>query len=139
MVIGANDIVNPDALENPKSVIAGMPVCEVWKSKEVVVMKRSKATGYAAIENPLFYKPNCKMLFGDASKSLTDILNSLTKDLGPTFTQTKQEIKAEVQEVSVPKLRDDYVLVKVNAVALNPTDWQVQLLLLLAGAMALMK
>ena len=99
LVIGANDIVNPDALENPKSVIAGMPVCEVWKSKEVVVMKRSKATGYAAIENPLFYKPNCKMLFGDASKSLTDILNSLTKDLGPTFTsQTKQEVRVEVQE-----------------------------------------
>lgn len=66
ITIGANDIVNPDALENPQSLIAGMPVCEVWKAKQVYVIKRGMGKGYAAIENLLFYKKNTKMYFGSA-------------------------------------------------------------------------
>jgi NAD(P) transhydrogenase subunit beta len=77
LVIGANDIVNPDAQDNPNSAIAGMPVCEVWKSKRVVVFKRGSGTGYAGIDNPLFLKPNTRMFFGSADKSVKDILNGI--------------------------------------------------------------
>jgi len=82
MVIGANDIVNPAALEDPSSPIAGMPVLEVWKAKTCIVMKRSMASGYAGIDNPLFYKENTKMLFGDAKK-VVDALVSKMREAVP--------------------------------------------------------
>jgi NAD(P) transhydrogenase subunit beta len=77
IVIGANDIVNPAAQEVPDSPIAGMPVLEVWKGKTTFVLKRSMATGYAGVQNPLFFKDNTRMLFGDARESLGEVLKNL--------------------------------------------------------------
>jgi NAD(P) transhydrogenase subunit beta len=74
LVIGANDIVNPGALDDPQSPIYGMPVLEVWKSHLVVVLKRGMAAGYAGVENPLFFHENCRMLFGDAGKSMNALV-----------------------------------------------------------------
>ena len=74
IVIGSNDIVNPAAQEDPNSPIAGMPVLEVWKAKQVFVSKRGQGTGYSGIENPLFYKENTRMFYGDAKKSIDSIL-----------------------------------------------------------------
>ena len=77
IVIGANDIVNPSAQEEPDSPIAGMPVLEVWKGKTTIVLKRSMATGYAGVQNPLFFKENTRMLFGDAKDSLDAVFKAL--------------------------------------------------------------
>ena len=77
MVIGANDIVNPSAIDEPDSPIAGMPVLEVWNARTVIVMKRSMASGYAGVENPLFFKENTRMLFGDAKDSVDTIVSNL--------------------------------------------------------------
>jgi NAD(P) transhydrogenase subunit beta len=74
IVIGSNDIVNPAAQEDPNSPIAGMPVLEVWKAKQVFVSKRGQGTGYSGIENPLFYKENTRMFYGDAKASLDKLL-----------------------------------------------------------------
>ncbi|MEX2529535.1 MAG: NAD(P)(+) transhydrogenase (Re/Si-specific) subunit beta [Gemmatimonadota bacterium] len=80
LVVGANDIVNPSALEDPNSSIAGMPVLEVWHAKVVIVMKRTMASGYAGIENPLFFRPNTRMLFGDAGKNSDALVAGLLSD-----------------------------------------------------------
>jgi len=77
VVIGANDVVNPDARDNPRSPIAGMPILEVDKARSVVVLKRGKGKGFAGIENPLFFKPNCGMLYGDAKASLIKLAGAV--------------------------------------------------------------
>jgi NAD(P) transhydrogenase subunit beta len=77
LVIGANDIVNPAAQDDTTSPIYGMPVLEAWKSTNVVVLKRSMGTGYSGVDNPLFYKENTDMLFGDAKASVDGILQNL--------------------------------------------------------------
>ena len=77
LVIGANDTVNPAATDNPGSPIAGMPVLKVWEAENVIVFKRSMASGYAGVANPLFYKDNTKMLFGDAKEKVEEILRTL--------------------------------------------------------------
>ena len=77
VVVGANDIVNPSALEDKDSPIAGMPVIEAWNAKSVVAMKRSMAAGYSGVENPLYFKDNTQMLFGDAKDTLSAVFSKL--------------------------------------------------------------
>ncbi len=77
IVIGSNDIVNPAAQDDPNSPIAGMPVLECWKARQVFVSKRGQGTGYSGIENPLFYKENTRMFYGDAKDSITSLLPKL--------------------------------------------------------------
>ena len=77
LVVGANDIVNPSALEDSSSPIAGMPVIEAWNAKSVVALKRSMAAGYSGVENPLYFKENTSMLFGDAKDTLSAVLSKL--------------------------------------------------------------
>jgi NAD(P) transhydrogenase subunit beta len=79
LVIGANDTVNPAALDDPSSPIAGMPVLQVWKAHEVIVFKRSMNAGYAGVQNPLFFKENAQMLFGDAKVRVEDIIHALAR------------------------------------------------------------
>jgi H+-translocating NAD(P) transhydrogenase subunit beta len=77
LVIGANDTVNPAATDDPTSPIAGMPVLRVWEADQVIVFKRSMSTGYAGVQNPLFFRENSRMLFGDARERVEDILRAL--------------------------------------------------------------
>lgn len=77
IIIGANDIVNPAAQDDPNSPIAGMPVLEVWKAKNVFISKRGQGTGYSGIENPLFYKENSRMYYGDAKASMNNLLGKI--------------------------------------------------------------
>jgi NAD(P) transhydrogenase subunit beta len=83
IVIGANDIVNPAAQEDPNSPIAGMPVLEVWKAKQVFVSKRGQGTGYSGIENPLFYKENTRMFYGDAKASISALIAARPSSMSP--------------------------------------------------------
>ena len=92
LVIGANDTVNPSALDDPESPIAGMPVMEVWKAENVVVMKRSLGIGYAGVDNPLFYMDNNQMLFGDAKQNVSAILNKLSESGGTKGTTKKEKV-----------------------------------------------
>ena len=77
LVVGANDIVNPSALEDSSSPIAGMPVIEAWNAKSVIELKRSMAAGYSGVENPLYFKDNTHMLFGDAKETLSSVFSKL--------------------------------------------------------------
>jgi NAD(P) transhydrogenase subunit beta len=78
-VIGANDVVNPDARDNPQSPIAGMPIIEVDHARSVIVLKRGKGKGFSGLENPLFFKTNTGMLYGDAKSSLTGLVQAVQK------------------------------------------------------------
>jgi len=108
IVLGANDIVNPDALTNEKSPIYGMPTIEVWECKLCVVLKRSMATGYSGINNPLFYRDNVRMLFGDAKKSLEKINQLLeerpiSSEKLESFSTLGNDVEEQEQEIEYPE------------------------------------
>lgn len=102
IVIGANDIVNPDALENPYSPIAGMPICHVWDAKKCFVIKRGKGMGYAAIENPLFFKKNTRMFYGSADQKVKELLQIIMQNKGGNALSAKivSEEKKENQDIN---------------------------------------
>ncbi len=79
LIVGANDTVNSAALEDPNSAIAGMPVIEVWRSAQVIFCKRSMASGYAGVDNPVFYKPNTDMFLGNAGSTMKGVLAGIEK------------------------------------------------------------
>ncbi|MFG3251699.1 Re/Si-specific NAD(P)(+) transhydrogenase subunit beta [Streptomyces sp. NPDC048187] len=94
LVIGANDTVNPSATDDPASPIAGMPVLRVWEAEQVVVFKRSMASGYAGVQNPLFFRENSSMLFGDAKQSVEGILEALGSGTGPDAAASARGVTA---------------------------------------------
>jgi len=96
LVIGANDIVNPGALDDSSSPIYGMPVIRAWDAKSVVVFKRGKGAGYAGVENPLFVKPNARMLYGDAKKSIDAILGAMRATVDAGAPTSRADLQASV-------------------------------------------
>jgi len=94
LVIGANDTVNSAAEEDPNSIIAGMPVLRVWLAKQVIVMKRSLGVGYAAVDNPIFFKQNTSMLLGDAKKTCDKLLIKLKADYDEGEASTGADAKS---------------------------------------------
>eukprot|EP00357_Protocruzia_adherens_P000874 CAMPEP_0115019500 /NCGR_PEP_ID=MMETSP0216-20121206/29489_1 /TAXON_ID=223996 /ORGANISM="Protocruzia adherens, Strain Boccale" /LENGTH=1068 /DNA_ID=CAMNT_0002390999 /DNA_START=153 /DNA_END=3359 /DNA_ORIENTATION=- len=114
MIIGANDIVNPAALEDPNSPIAGMPVCEVWKAKKVIVLKRGLATGYAGIDNPLFFKENTRMFFGNALTSMKDLLNGLSEKSGTSVSTSSST--ADLEGGHREQTSEDEIVVDIDRV-----------------------
>lgn len=130
MVIGANDTVNPAAETDPTSSIAGMPVIRVWKAKKVIVMKRSMAQGYAAIENPLFFHDNTVMYFGDAKKNLDQLLDKIRKApmevAGPSKKKEEKKKEAVIKESDYPTASKIIGVIKETAdkerrVAMTPS------------------
>ena len=108
LIIGANDIVNPDAQDNPTSPIAGMPVCEVWKSKKVFVFKRSMGgKGYAAIENTLFYKKNCRMFLGNALDKVNELLEGTSGPAKLPGSETKPAATSKPIEIEISETLED--------------------------------
>jgi NAD(P) transhydrogenase subunit beta len=102
LVIGANDTVNPAADEDPGSPLAGMPVLRVWEAGDVVVFKRSMASGYAGVSNPLFFRENSHMLFGDARDRVEDILRALD-DVLPAGDGAAPTTRPPLAEVALPE------------------------------------
>ena len=109
VVIGANDIVNPSAEDEPNSPIAGMPVLQVWKGKTTIVLKRSMATGYAGVENPLFFRDNTRMLFGDAKKSLDAVLEGAARGL--RLARARPDICSTPPNVTTPSAAPDLSII----------------------------
>lgn len=108
LVVGANDIVNPDAIENPSSPIAGMPVCEVWKARRTVVFKRGTGTGYAGVDNPLFTMANTRMLFGSADSTLNAILAKLSAPAHDRDLSFSSE-EADPREIEIELMSQTYM------------------------------